>query len=83
MPIATTNPATGQVLKTYDAMSEEQIDAAIERADLAFRQLRDTDVAQRARWITAAADLLDAERDETARLMTTEMGKTSPPRRRR
>ncbi|WBB71693.1 NADP-dependent succinic semialdehyde dehydrogenase [Micromonospora sp. WMMD1128] len=76
MPIATTNPATGQVLKTYDAMSEEQIDAAIERADLAFRQLRDTDVAQRARWLTAAADLLDAERDETARLMTTEMGKT-------
>lgn len=76
MPIATTNPATGQVLKTYDAMSDEQIDAAIERADLAFRQLRDTGVAQRAEWLTAAADLLDAERDETARLMTTEMGKT-------
>ncbi|MFG1675936.1 NADP-dependent succinic semialdehyde dehydrogenase [Micromonospora sp. NPDC049282] len=76
MPIATTDPATGQVLKTYDAMSDEQIDAAIERADLAFRQLRDTTVAQRARWLTAAADLLDAERDETARLMTTEMGKT-------
>ncbi|MFC0099963.1 NADP-dependent succinic semialdehyde dehydrogenase [Micromonospora marina] len=76
MPIATTNPATGQVLKTYEAMSDEQIDAAIERADLAFRQLRDTTIAQRARWLTAAADLLDAERDETARLMTTEMGKT-------
>ena len=76
MPIATTNPATGQVLKTYDAMSDEQIDAAIERADLAFRQLRETTIAQRARWLTAAADRLDAERDETARLMTTEMGKT-------
>ncbi|PGH45641.1 NADP-dependent succinic semialdehyde dehydrogenase [Micromonospora sp. WMMA1996] len=76
MPIATTNPATGQVLKTYDAMSDEQIDAAIERADLAYRQLRDTTIAQRARWLLAAADLLDAERDETARLMTTEMGKT-------
>ncbi|MFI7205830.1 NADP-dependent succinic semialdehyde dehydrogenase [Micromonospora aurantiaca (nom. illeg.)] len=76
MPIATTNPATGQVLKTYEAMSDEQIDAAIERADLAFRQLRDTTIAQRARWLLAAADLLDAERDETARLMTTEMGKT-------
>ncbi|MDG4801773.1 NADP-dependent succinic semialdehyde dehydrogenase [Micromonospora sp. WMMD980] len=76
MPIATTNPATGQVLKTYDAMSDEQIDAAIERAHLAFQQLRDTTIAQRARWLTAAADLLDAERDSTARLMTTEMGKT-------
>ncbi|MGW4498333.1 NADP-dependent succinic semialdehyde dehydrogenase [Micromonospora sp. NPDC004336] len=76
MPIATTNPATGQVLKSYDPMSEEQIDAAIGRADLAYRQLRGTTVAQRGRWLTAAADLLEAERDETARLMTTEMGKT-------
>ncbi|MEV4478248.1 NADP-dependent succinic semialdehyde dehydrogenase [Micromonospora coxensis] len=76
MPIATTNPATGQVLKSYEAMSDEQVDAAIERADLAFRQLRDTTIAQRGRWLVAAADRLEAERDETARLMTTEMGKT-------
>ncbi|MFU8873729.1 NADP-dependent succinic semialdehyde dehydrogenase [Micromonospora sp. SL4-19] len=76
MPIATTNPATGQVLKTYDPMSDEQVDAAIGRADLAFRQLHGTTIAQRAQWLTAAADLLEAERDETARLMTTEMGKT-------
>ncbi|MGK5522782.1 NADP-dependent succinic semialdehyde dehydrogenase [Micromonospora sp. URMC 107] len=76
MPIATTNPATGQTLKTYDPMSAEQIDAAIERADLAYRQLRGTTVEQRGRWLDAAADLLEAERDEIARLMTTEMGKT-------
>ncbi|SCL48092.1 succinate-semialdehyde dehydrogenase / glutarate-semialdehyde dehydrogenase [Micromonospora citrea] len=76
MPIATTNPATGQVLKSYDPMSEEQIDAAIGRADLAYRQLRGTTIAQRGRWLTAAAELLEADRDETARLMTTEMGKT-------
>ncbi|GGO23988.1 NADP-dependent succinic semialdehyde dehydrogenase [Micromonospora parathelypteridis] len=74
--IATTNPATGQVLKTYEAMSTEQLDGAIERTDLAYRQLRDTTVDQRARWMNAAADLLDAERDEIARIMTTEMGKT-------
>jgi succinate-semialdehyde dehydrogenase/glutarate-semialdehyde dehydrogenase len=74
--IATTNPATGQVLKTYEAMSTEQLDAAIERADLAYRQLRGTAVDERARWMNAAADLLDADRDEIARIMTTEMGKT-------
>ena len=39
-------------------------------------ELRGTTVAQRAQWMNAAADLLDAERDEIARLMTTEMGKT-------
>ncbi|MEU7610120.1 NADP-dependent succinic semialdehyde dehydrogenase [Micromonospora sp. NPDC049204] len=74
--IATTNPATGQVLKTYEAMSAEQLDGAIERTDLAYQQLRTTTVDQRARWMTVAADLLDAERDEIARIMTTEMGKT-------
>ncbi|MET8119663.1 NADP-dependent succinic semialdehyde dehydrogenase [Micromonospora sp. NPDC005189] len=74
--IATTNPATGQVLKTYEAMSTEQLDGAIERTDLAYQQLRQTTVDQRARWMNAAADLLDAERDEIARIMTTEMGKT-------
>ncbi|GAB4101294.1 NADP-dependent succinic semialdehyde dehydrogenase [Micromonospora taraxaci] len=74
--IATTNPATGQVLKTYEAMSTEQLDGAIERTHLAYQQLRTTTVDQRARWMNAAADLLDAERDEIARIMTTEMGKT-------
>ncbi|MBM0276877.1 NADP-dependent succinic semialdehyde dehydrogenase [Micromonospora tarensis] len=74
--IATTNPATGQVLKTYEAMSTEQLDGAIERTHLAFEQLRETTVDQRAQWMNAAADLLDAERDEIARIMTTEMGKT-------
>ncbi|PZF92493.1 NADP-dependent succinic semialdehyde dehydrogenase [Micromonospora deserti] len=76
MPIATTNPTTGQVLKSFEAMSAEQLDAAIERADLAYQRLRDTTIDQRGRWLTAAADLLEAERDETARLMTSEMGKT-------
>ncbi|MFI7078757.1 NADP-dependent succinic semialdehyde dehydrogenase [Micromonospora sp. NPDC049903] len=76
MSIATTDPRTGQVLKTYEAMSDAQVDAAIERTDLAYRDLRSTTIAQRGRWLAAAADLLEAERDEIARVMTTEMGKT-------
>ncbi|MFI6762032.1 NADP-dependent succinic semialdehyde dehydrogenase [Micromonospora sp. NPDC050417] len=76
MSIATINPATGQVLKTYDPMSPEQVDAAIGRADEAFRTLRRTTFAERARWMNAAADLLLRECDELARLMTIEMGKT-------
>ncbi|GLY23893.1 NADP-dependent succinic semialdehyde dehydrogenase [Micromonospora sp. NBRC 101691] len=76
MPIATTDPATGEVLRTYDEMPPDRIDAAIAAAHRAFTELRGTSVAQRARWLTAAADLLDAERDDIARVMTTEMGKT-------
>ncbi|MFK3984076.1 NADP-dependent succinic semialdehyde dehydrogenase [Micromonospora sp. NPDC050397] len=76
MSIATINPATGQTLKTYDPMSPEQVDEAIGRADEAFRTLRATTFADRARWLNAAADLLLGECDELARLMTVEMGKT-------
>ena len=76
MSIATINPATGAVLKTFDELSGEQIDAAIGRAVDGFAALRATTFAQRAEWLRAAADLLDRDRDEAAALMTTEMGKT-------
>ncbi|MEH1017468.1 NADP-dependent succinic semialdehyde dehydrogenase [Micromonospora sp. CPCC 206060] len=76
MPIATVNPATGEVLKTFDPTPDGEVDAAIGRADEAYRALWDTTVAQRGAWLTAAADLLDAETEQIGRLMTTEMGKT-------
>ena len=81
MPIATINPVNGQVLKTFGEMSEPQIDAAIGEAADGFRKLRDSGFADRARWMLAAADILDAERDDIARMMTTEMGKTYPAAR--
>jgi succinate-semialdehyde dehydrogenase/glutarate-semialdehyde dehydrogenase len=76
MAITTTNPATGEVVKRFDPMSADEIDASLARAASGFDALRATTFAQRAQWLTAAADLLDAERDATAALMTTEMGKT-------
>ncbi|GAA3929194.1 NADP-dependent succinic semialdehyde dehydrogenase [Actinoplanes auranticolor] len=76
MPIATTNPVTGELLKTFDAMAEDRIDQAIGRSVDGFRALRQTTFAQRAAWMRAAADLLDADSDDVAALMTLEMGKT-------
>ncbi len=76
MSIATVNPATGQTLKTFDALSDNELDNRLHRAVEAFAAYRQTSFAERAGWMRAAADLLDAERDEVARLMTTEMGKT-------
>jgi succinate-semialdehyde dehydrogenase/glutarate-semialdehyde dehydrogenase len=76
MAIATVNPASGQVLKTFDPMSDEQVDAAIGRAVDGFHTLRRTSTGERGQWLNTAADLLDAERDSIARMMTTEMGKT-------
>ena len=76
MAIATTNPTTGEVVKTFDALSEQELDARLERAAVAFRSYRRTSYEQRAGWLRAAADLLEAEADTTAQLMTLEMGKT-------
>jgi succinate-semialdehyde dehydrogenase/glutarate-semialdehyde dehydrogenase len=76
MPIATIDPATGRLLKTFEPMTGEQIDAALDRAVTAFAALRATGFAERARWLTRAAELLDTERDDIARTMTLEMGKT-------
>lgn len=76
MPIATINPATGETVKTFTAASSEEVDAAIGRAYERFRQYRRTSFAQRAEWTNATADLLEAEADDVAAMMTLEMGKT-------
>ncbi|MBX6355410.1 MAG: NADP-dependent succinic semialdehyde dehydrogenase [Micromonosporaceae bacterium] len=76
MAIATTNPATGQVLKTFDPMSDEAIDARLARAVTGFQALRRESFGQRAEWMRAAAAILDREQADVAALMTTEMGKT-------
>jgi succinate-semialdehyde dehydrogenase/glutarate-semialdehyde dehydrogenase len=76
MAIATTNPATGEVLKTFDPMTGDQVDSCLARAEAGFAALRRTSYAQRAGWLRAAADILDGDADAIARTMTTEMGKT-------
>ncbi|WJR32384.1 NADP-dependent succinic semialdehyde dehydrogenase [Mycobacteroides immunogenum] len=76
MPIATINPATGETIKTFAPASEAEIDAAIGRAYERFRRYRTTSFAERTAWATATADLMEAEADDVAALMTLEMGKT-------
>ncbi|MBE1536045.1 NADP-dependent succinic semialdehyde dehydrogenase [Actinomadura algeriensis] len=74
--IATTNPATGKVEKTFDAASDEEIDRRIALAARTFATYRNTEIARRAEWTTAAADILDREAGEIGAMLTTEMGKT-------
>jgi len=76
MTIATTNPATGLVVQRFDPIPEAEIDRRIGLAVRDFEVLRRVGYGQRAAWMNAAADLLDAERDEVAAMMTLEMGKT-------
>jgi succinate-semialdehyde dehydrogenase / glutarate-semialdehyde dehydrogenase len=76
MPIATINPTTGETVKTFDGLSESELDDRLERAARAFRAYRLTSVDERVGWLRAAADLLEADVDRVGELMTLEMGKT-------
>jgi succinate-semialdehyde dehydrogenase/glutarate-semialdehyde dehydrogenase len=76
MSIATTNPATGELVKSFDALSSEQIAEKLQLAISAFRIHRRTKFADRARKMLRAAEILEKEKNECARLMTLEMGKT-------
>ena len=76
MAIATINPTTGEVEKTFDVHTAEEVEAILDRADRANALMAATTFEQRAEWMRKAADLMDAELDFAAGLASTEMGKT-------
>ena len=76
MAIATTNPATGQVIKTFEPLTDAQIDEKLQRAKDAFVRFRKTTFAERAKAMLKAAEILEGEKELYAKMMTLEMGKT-------
>ena len=76
MAIATVNPATGETVKTFDEMGEADVERCLATAATAYASYRLTSFAERAGWMQNAAEILDAEKDQIAAMMTTEMGKT-------
>jgi succinate-semialdehyde dehydrogenase/glutarate-semialdehyde dehydrogenase len=76
MAISTTDPRNGEVIETFDELSEAQIEEKLTRAAAAAEDYRRTTYEQRAGWLRNAADLLDKRTDEIASMMTLEMGKT-------
>ena len=76
MAIATVNPTTGETLKTFEPLTAAEVSERLGRAAAACASYRLSSFAGRAGWMRAAADILDAEVEGIAQLMTTEMGKT-------
>ena len=69
------NPATGEEIARYPTLSDDDLEARLEKAHAAFLDYRRTSLDERARWMRAAADLLESENRRWAELMTLEMGK--------
>ena len=72
MAIATISPVTGETLKTFEPLSKEALEEKLARAATAWQSYRGTSVEDRAGWLRAAADVLDADTDAVAELMTTD-----------
>ncbi|WP_254460393.1 NAD-dependent succinate-semialdehyde dehydrogenase [Xanthomonas sacchari] len=75
MTYATRNPYTGELLASFPDVTDAQVLDAIDAADVAFRQWKQTSFAERARVMHAAAQLLRDNTREYAQLLTLEMGK--------
>ncbi|HTZ09426.1 MAG TPA: aldehyde dehydrogenase family protein [Acidimicrobiales bacterium] len=76
MPIATVNPTTGETEKVFDPDADELVEAKLAAAAEAAAVLRGTSFEDRAHLASSAADLLEGELPDIARVLTTEMGKT-------
>jgi len=75
MAIATVNPATGETVKSFAALSSAEIERRLRRAHDAFATWSHTPLEQRIRVVRRAGELLEQRKDDYARLMTLEMGK--------
>jgi succinate-semialdehyde dehydrogenase/glutarate-semialdehyde dehydrogenase len=75
MAIATINPATGETIRTFEAHTDFEIEQKLQLAADAFHLHRRSSFSERAKKMMRAAEILESEKKEFGRIMTTEMGK--------
>jgi succinate-semialdehyde dehydrogenase / glutarate-semialdehyde dehydrogenase len=75
MGIATINPTTGELIKTFDSLAADEIEQALALAQQGFISYRQTSFDQRSSWMLEAANILDREKENWGKIMTLEMGK--------
>ncbi len=83
MPIATTNPATGEVIKTFEPLSAAQIDEKLQLAVAAFHAEQKTTFADRSRRMQNAADILERDKEQVRSSDDAGNGQALQSRRRR
>src|SRR5580698_5102652 len=75
MAIATVNPATGELIQSFQPLSKSEIEDKIALAVKTYQAEIQTSFAERARRMNHAAEILERDKDKFAHLMTLEMGK--------
>ena len=73
--ITTINPATGEAIKEYDYMSNDEVNKIVESSHQAFTEWRKTSHEARAKVINSIGETLLKYKEELSKLMTEERGK--------
>src|SRR5688572_9834446 len=76
MKLQSIDPASGELIGSFEEISDSDLEAALARAERTWRDYRTTSFVERAGWLGEAARILESEKDKLARMMTREMGKT-------
>ena len=74
--IASINPATGQTIRTFPTLTDQELETRLQHATDAYARHRRTPIRERSRMLLRAAEILESEKEDFGRLMVTEMGKT-------
>jgi succinate-semialdehyde dehydrogenase/glutarate-semialdehyde dehydrogenase len=76
MSIATIDPTTGEIIKTFASLTDEEIEAKLSLADACFQNYCQISFQQKGEWLRQAANILERDAAKFAAIMTLEMGKT-------
>jgi succinate-semialdehyde dehydrogenase/glutarate-semialdehyde dehydrogenase len=75
MAYQSVNPYDGKILKTFEELTDKQLETALATAATCFESWRHTTFAERAAVVAKASSIMRARIDEFARPVTLEMGK--------
>ncbi|HMI08220.1 MAG TPA: NAD-dependent succinate-semialdehyde dehydrogenase [Flavobacterium sp.] len=75
MAIQTTNPFNNKVVKTFEEISDAQLENKLAKAHESFQLWKATGIKERARLLQKVADIMRTRKSELAALITLEMGK--------
>lgn len=71
----TQDPSTGELIQTFETMSNANVEQVLEAASTAFKDWSKTPVGERARIVRSVADVVSQKHGKLARIISQEMGK--------
>ena len=75
MSVESVNPATEEVVESYEEHDQEAVDERLDQALDVFEEWREIPIAERERYLARVAEVLQENEEVYAELMTREMGK--------